>query len=290
MMRMRLCRVVLMSAAFFLPAFAFAAPLKNTLEVSGWLPYWREATSTADVIPHLSVLTAVHPFGYIVTTDGVLSDPMGIADDPWKTLRILAKANHVRVIPTVMWSDSEAMHRILSNSTTRQKLEDDVAALVMREGFDGIDIDFENKYAEDGPYFSLFLKGLYQRMGPKWVYCTIEARTPLDSRYAGAPPQGAGQYANDFTQINKYCDRVQIMAYDQGSIDVKLNESANRPYVPVADINWVEKVMTLAAQSISKRKLVLGIPTYGYEYAVEPLAQGFRYTGCGRLTRRTRWR
>lgn len=277
-MRTRFFLLSIIALLAVLPGAAHAAPLKNTLEVSGWIPYWRTATGTADVLPRISSLTAVHPFGYIVTNEGVVSDPVGLADEPWRSLRAAARTNKVRFIPTVMWSDGASMHRILSAAATRQKLEDDIAALVLREGFDGIDIDFENKYAETKPYFSLFLKGLYQRMGTKWVYCTIESRTPLDSRYEAAPPADAALYANDFVEINKYCDRVQIMAYDQGTIDVKLNAANAGPYAPVADIAWVEKVMTLAAQTISKRKLVLGIPTYGYEYTVTPLAtSGYSY-------------
>lgn len=114
-------------------------------------------------------------------------------------------------------------------------------------------------------------------MGQKWVYCSIEPRTPLTSRYESTPPEGAGVYANDYAEINKYCDRVLIMAYDQGAVDVRLNAAAPGPYIPVADTAWVEKVMQLASQTISKKKLVLGIPTYGYEYAVTPLTEGYRY-------------
>ena len=267
----------LFGAAFLIPTVVDAAPVKATMEVSGWIPYWREVEGTADVIGRLDYVTTIHPFGYTFTEDGILNDAMGIADEPWKTLIAEAKKKKVRVIPTIMSGNGELLHRILSNSKTRIALEDEIAALVKREGFDGIDIDFEAKLAETKPYFSLFLKGLYQRMGNKWVYCTIESRTPLDSRYEGTPPQNAGIYANDFVQINKYCDRVQIMAYDQGSIDVKLN-ALGGPYVPVADAAWVEKVMKLAAKTISKRKLVLGIPTYGYEYGVTPLSvSGYRY-------------
>jgi spore germination protein YaaH len=174
-----------------------------------------------------------------------------------------------------MWGDGATIHKILSNSTTRIALEDEIAALVKREGFDGIDIDFEAKYAETRPYFSLFLKGLYQRMGPKWVYCTLESRTPLDSRYPdGNAPADATDYANDYVEINKYCDRVLIMAYDQGRVDKKLDKTEADPYAPVSDVLWAQKVMQLAAQTISKKKLILGIPTYGYEWLIEPLSGG----------------
>ena len=248
-------------------------------EYSGWLPYWREASSTADAMAHLSQLTEINPFGYIVQPDGTVMDAMGVADEPWKSLIAAAKAKKVRVIPTVMWSDTEAIHRILSDTTARIKLEDDITELAFNEGFDGIDIDFEGKRAEDKNYFSTFLRGLYQRMGKKWVMCTIESRTPLSSRYLGTPPKDAGVYANDFGAINKYCDRVRFMTYDQETIDQKLNAAAlSAPYAPVADVKWVEKAIRLAMQTIPKHKIVIGIATYGYEWEVTPLTQsGYRY-------------
>ena len=266
---------------FFIVFLLFLAPLgaqAATFETGGWIPYWRSATGTQDVLPRLTTLTTVHPFGYTVKNDGTLYDALGIDAEPWTTFINAAKQNKTRVIPSVMWSDGAAMHRILSNTTTRIALEDEIANLVKEKGFDGIDIDFEGKWAETSGYFSTFLKGLYMRMGNKWVYCTIEPRTPISSRYEGTPPTGTGTYANDYMQINKYCDRVQIMAYDQGSVDVKLNAANQGPYVPVADPKWVEKVVNLVAKDIPKRKLILGIPTYGYEYQVTPLSiEGYRY-------------
>lgn len=268
-----------------MPLSTHAATKTVPFEVSGWLPYWRVATSTADVLPRLSSLTAVMPFGYSVKNDGTLFDAYGLGSPTSSTsplalaLVASAKAAKVKVIPTVMWSNGAAIHAILSNKTKRIALEDRIAALAKSQGFDGIGIDFENKYAKTKPYFSLFLQGLYLRMGNKWVYCAIEARTPLSSRYDGVPPADATDYANDFIAINKYCDRVQLMTYDQQTVDVTLNKAANgAPYIPVADSAWVEKVVTLAAKTISKKKLVIGVATYGYEWKVTPLSEsGYRY-------------
>lgn len=254
---------------------AWAGPL----EVGGWIPYWREATGTQDVLPHLNQMTEVSPFVITMKTDGTIFDAGGLDAEPWTSFIAAAQAQHVRVIPTVMWGDGATEQTILSNSTTRVALEDQIANFVMQGGYDGIDIDFEAKEANTENYFSTFLKGLYERMGNKWVYCSIESRMPLVDRYGytTTPPPDATEYANDYTQINKYCDRVEIMAYDQGSIDVLLNGSRAAPYVPVADPAWVENVVSLAAQTIDKNKIILGIPTYGYEYTVTPQAGGFQY-------------
>lgn len=263
-------------AAFALPTFAQAAPF----EYSGWIPYWREEKGVAEVMANLDKLHEINPFGYIVQPDGTLQDAMGIADEPWKSLITAAKQKKIRIIPTVMWCDSDNMHRILSNQKLRIKLEDDITALVKREGFDGIDIDFECKRAEDKNYFSTFLKGLYQRMGNKWVMCTIESRTPLADRYLGTPPADAALYANDFVKIDKYCDRVRFMTYDQQTIDQRLGaaaDAAEQIYAPVADVAWVEKAIKLAAKDIKKSKMVIGVATYGYEWEVTAYADGFTY-------------
>jgi spore germination protein YaaH len=259
----------------------FAATAKKVtppkLEISGWVPYWRSATGTKEALDNLSVFQEINPFGYTVKTNGTLFDAMKVSEEPWASFVATAKAKKIRVVPTVMWSNGTAIHKILSNTKTRIALEDEIVATVKKNGFDGIDIDFEGKLAETKPYFSTFLKGLYMRMGNKWVMCTIEARTPLDSRY-DTIPKGI-EYANDFVAINKYCDRVRFMAYDQGAIDVKLNREANgQPYVPIADTRWVEKTIKEALKTIPAKKISIGVATYGYEYEVVPLSEyGYRY-------------
>ncbi|PIR83909.1 hypothetical protein COU18_00635 [Candidatus Kaiserbacteria bacterium CG10_big_fil_rev_8_21_14_0_10_51_14] len=244
----------------------------TTFEVTGWIPYWRSATGTADVLPHLSALTEVNPFVYTIKSDGTLLDNGKLDEEPWRSFIEEAKRQKVRIIPTVMTSNSELLHEILSNQQKRIALEDRITALVNEKGFDGIDIDFEGKKAEDRDNFSTFLKGLYQRMGKKWVMCTIESRTPLEARYYGTtPPPDATLYANDLKEINKYCDRVRVMAYDQQGIDLHLNAqaaSSSQIYAPVADPAWVEKVINLMAKDIKKSKILIGVPTYGYEYDV----------------------
>lgn len=248
----------------------------GSFEVTGWIPYWRTATGTADVLPNLSKLTEVNPFVYTLKSDGSIVDNGKLTEEPWLSFMAQAKAQNVRVIPSIMSSDRDFLYRILSNTQSRVKLEDDIAALVKANNFDGIDIDFENKSAATKPYFSTFLKGLYQRMGNKFVMCTIESRTPLDARYYGTTiPADAEIYANDFVEINKYCDRVRVMTYDQQGIDQQLAAqaaSSSQLYAPVADPAWVEKVINLMAKDISKSKLLIGVPTYGYEYDVTAYA------------------
>lgn len=250
-------------------------------EISGWIPYWRAATGTIDVLPHLSQLTEVNPFGYSVKNDGSLYDLGKFTEEPWVSFFAKAKAAKVRLIPTVMWSDTNSIDKVLRDPKLRAAHVDGIVAMVENGGFDGVDIDYEGKKAETKPYFSAFLKELYAAMGKKFVMCTIEARTPVDSRYLSTPPKDAMNFANDLVAINKYCDRVRLMTYDQQFVDLKLAKAAgDKIYTPVADPAWITKVVTLMKKDIKLSKLVIGIATYGYDYQAIPNGEGggFSYT------------
>jgi spore germination protein YaaH len=248
-----------------LPVQLFAAT--KPLEISGWIPYWRTATGTVDALAHIDAFTEISPFGYTVKKDGSLYDAMKIASSSIDTLLVAAKAKHIKIIPTVMWSDGDTIEAILKNKASRTAHIKSIVAMVKSNNFDGVDIDYEGKNASTRPYFSAFLKELYYAIGAKpLLVCTIESRTPLADRFDKIP--ATIEYANDLPTINKYCDRVRVMTYDQGRIDLRLNASSTPPYMPVADTRWVEKVIRLMSKNIAKSKISIGVATYGYESEV----------------------
>ncbi len=255
---------------------ASVSPTSSGFEVTGWIPYWRAEKGVADTLPHLDLLTEINPFVYTLKSDGTIVDNSNMQAEPWTTLIAEARKKNVKVIPTIMSGDGATMHALLSNQASRIALEDRIAALVKENNYDGIDIDFEGKKAETKDFFSTFLKGLDQRLGDKWLMCTIETRTPLESRYYGAEiPKDATIFANDLPQINKYCDRVRLMAYDQQGIDRSLAAqaaSSSEVYAPVADPRWVIKVVELMSKDIPRSKMLIGVPTYGYGYDVTAYA------------------
>ncbi|HRH24230.1 MAG TPA: glycosyl hydrolase family 18 protein [Candidatus Paceibacterota bacterium] len=253
----------LIGATALIPTSARAAEL----EVSGWIPYWAVSAGVREAGKHLDELSVIHPFSYSVNTDGKPKDLANMGKSSWQRLIRNAKADGVAVIPTIMWSDTNSIHRILSDEKLRAAHVKAIADLVKKEKYDGIDIDYEGKLAKTRPYYSLFLKELDSALGAKTLSCTIEARTPPESLYTTIP--ATLEYANDFGQINKYCDRVTLMTYDQQRADLKLNSArSGAPYYPIADLEWVKKVVALASKSIDKNKLVIGVATYGREVEV----------------------
>jgi len=276
----KLFATILVSTFALTPGASFAA--ESTLEVSGWVPYWRTAQGTKNASEHISKFTELNPFGYSVKSDGSLNDLSKLDSQNWKDLIDKAQDENVRVVPTIMWSDTNAIHATLSDAAKRKDHVEQIVREIDRRSLDGIDIDYEGKKAETRVFYSAFLKELSTELkkgnSPKWLQCTIEARMPLSARYSGTPPANI-EYANDLPSINRYCDRVRIMTYDQQTADIELNRAHQKElYAPIADAAWVRKVVNYMAQDISKDKIMIGIATYGYIWQAMPKADGSGYT------------
>ncbi len=269
------CAVVLALGAY--PALARADA--SSLEVSGWIPYWAASAGTKDARKHLEEFSVIFPFNYSIKSDGTLSDLGKIKKSTWKKLFTAAKKKDVLIIPTVMSSNTWLIHGILSDKEKREDHIDEIVSMVKKGKYDGVDIDYEGKSAETHDAFALFLKELKKELGKKKVLsCTIEARTPADSLYRTLPTDI--QFANDFKAIAKYCDRVNLMTYDQQRADIKLNDAhKGEPYIPVSDPAWVRKVIELTLKTIPKEKISLGIPTYGHEYEVVVYSDAYQEYG-----------
>lgn len=248
------------------PILALAAS-SNELKVSGWIPYWRDAQGMSDAKKNINKLDTINPFVFIAQPDGTIKDMGKLSDSDWKSSIRYAKQKKVEVIPTVMWSDGVAINAVLSSSTARTAHINAIYDMVKKGGYDGVDIDYESKLSTTIDFYSMFLKELKAKLEKKILTCTVEPRTPPESLYKVVPSNL--EYANDYKAIGEYCDRVEIMAYDQQRADILLDEArSGEPYMPLSDIDWVEKVVQLALKDIPAEKIMLGVPTYGHHYQV----------------------
>ena len=249
------------------PIWAFASS-SSDVEVAGWIPYWRDSQGIIDAKKNIRDIDIIYPFSYVAKEDGTLKDLADMESSEWVKFIKYAHSKHVDVVPTVMWSDGGSIHANLSYPELRKKHIDNIIDMVKEGDYDGVNIDYESKFSTTIDHFSAFLTELKEELGDdKILACTIEARTPPDSLYKTVPSPLL--YANDFKVIAEVCDTVEIMAYDQQRADLKLNDTkSGMPYMPVADVDWVEKVAQLALKDIPKEKIMLGIPTYGHHYEV----------------------
>ena len=252
-------------------------------EVAVWVPWFQARLGAERALEQIRKIDVLHPFVYEVNEHGVIENKVNFSDQHWRRLFAAARRERVQVIPTIAWFDGEAIHATLSDRTRRRAHIEDIMDLVREHRFAGIDIDYEQKQAETIDYFSSFLRELKRALGPRTLVCTIEARTPPESRWREVP--AVMQYANDYEQIHRQCDVIQIMAYDQQRADITLNnERRGVPYMPVADRDWVEKVLQLALEDFDAHKVRLGIPTYGRAWDVTVAPEWYRdYTRVATL-------
>ncbi len=261
-------RILALATLIFalVPSASFAAPLKY----SAWLPFWKKGEGARDFALRMEKFTSISPFSYEVNPNGTLKDSLRIENGSWDGWLDAVKDGGIKVIPTIALLDGDAVHALLSNKARRIKHEDIIAKLVKDNNFDGIDIDYEDKWAKTKDYFNTFIYGLSIRLKPmgKTLTCTVESRMPLADRFKNPPK--TMEYANDYKTLNKYCDEIRIMAYDQQAVDITLNAKKGNGelYMPVADPDWVEKVIKETIKMVPAKKIMLGIPSYGYEYEV----------------------
>ncbi len=261
---------------------AAATPAEKKFFISGWLPYWQKKAGADSLLGNLALFSEINPFAYGVNQDGTLRDTPDIKNAPWPKLEEEAQKEKVAFIPTIIWADAPAMHATFSDS---QKLEKHVSAISMmltQNNFPGVDIDYEGKDVADRELFTVFLETLHQKLAPlgKTMSCTVEARSQ-DNPPSDWTGTRAMSFANDYPALNRLCDSVRIMAYDQvfqvGGGKKIFDDSNETPATPNADIDWVEKVMRYAMRFISSSKLVMGVPTYGWEFSITKTDSGYHY-------------
>ena len=253
------------------------------LFVSGWIPYWAKQKGADSLKNNLSLFSEINPFAFEVDSNGIIQDKMSINSSPWPELRKEAEKNNVSFVPTILWADAKAMHKIFSDKNLLQNHVDSIKIILDKNNFSGVDIDYEGKDVADKDLFSNFLKNLHETLSSegKSVECTIEARTE-DNVPEGWSGTRAMSFANDYSALNEFCDNVKIMAYDEvfqvnGQHQTFEDKSA-MPSAPNADIQWVEKVIQYASKYIAPEKIILGVPTYGWEFKFEKIPTGYSYS------------
>lgn len=246
-------------------------------DVAGWVPWWTEEEGIEEVIDNMHDIDILYPFIYEVEGGGNIVAKVDIDDGAWKKLLRKAQKEHVEVIPTIAWFDGEAIHAVLSDKKARKRFIEDIDDLVDDNNFDGINIDFEQKWSETINYYSRFLRDLEDKLGRDDLSCTVEARMEPDHRWRPDQMPGVIEYANDYRAMNKYCDWVDLMTYDQQRADLYFNDKRKGlPYNPVADIDWVEHVLELALEDFDEDKILLGIPTYGRAFDITVAPEWYR--------------
>ncbi len=151
--------------------------------------------------------------------------------------------------------NSNAIHKMLTNSASRSRAINGIIRTIVENGYQGVNIDFENVPAKDRIYLTAFFRELSAALRPKnlSVTASIPAKT-----YDDKTSSHGGAY--DYQAIAPYLDRVMIMTYDE--------HYSGGTAGPVASYPWVEKVINYTLRYFSNSKIIVGIAAYGYDWSL----------------------
>lgn len=161
-----------------------------------------------------------------------------------------AKQNGYQVWPSISnnsYIDTTA--EIMRDYKLREKLINQIVDYVTKYELDGINIDFENMYAEDKDYFSQFLVELRPRLNEIGAVLSVDVTAPDGGE--------TWSMCYDRNTIGKVADYIIFMGYDQHGVSSTKSGS-------VAGGDWVETNIKkfLGQEGVNPEKLILGIPLY----------------------------
>lgn len=246
------------------------SPLGNTkpgYEVFGFAPHW-----TFDKLDNVDfeTLTTLAYFGVEAKADGNLdTDSKGYetfmsqkATDLFKK----AHKNGTRVVLTLTQMDNDDIKTIMDDPALQESIISQTAEVVKNRGIDGVNIDFEyvgNPGEEYRAKFSAFAKNLTDR-----IHSEIPGSRVTASVYASAVKDPK---IYDIKTLSAGVDGIFMMAYDFAVAGSK-NAIPTAPLYGYKEGKYWYDVSTAVDAFLSQmpsEKLILGVPWYGYNYAVE---------------------
>jgi len=167
-----------------------------------------------------------------------------------------ARTHGIKIVPIVSNGagfQGSVAHALLTDGNRQTNLLDSLQWLVQTYGYAGVNIDFENVPPADRDGFSALMSNIHARLHPLGSLVTAAVPAKTAEKYTGF----GGPF--NYAALAPNLDLAVIMAYDQ--------HYAGSGPGPVADVAWVNDVVSYAKSQIPASKLLLGIPFYGYDWA-----------------------
>jgi spore germination protein len=231
---------------------------RHTLVVAS-MPYWNFQPDTAVVLANHDAVNEASPWIYGLSASGAIVPQYAPGQAPAIAADIARlRAAQLRIVPSIAdvtggnW-DYQAIGRILHNPALLRQHVAAIVALVQRQNYAGIDIDYEQLQAGDRQAFTQFATDLAGALHAHRKILSI-AVFPQTA----APASGDSNAAQDYAALGQVADQIRIMGYN--------DHWANSRPGATAPIGWVRSVLQFATSQIPPSKVVLGIPLFGYDW------------------------
>jgi spore germination protein len=236
-----------------------AATPRPTIVVAS-LPYWNMGPGMSVVLMHRHAVNEVSPWMYGISSDGGIAPGPGVGTPAFARYLDRLRAEGLPIVPTIANVDARGnwsylpVARMLHDPALTGRQVAAIVALVERNSYAGIDIDYENLQARDRQVFTAFVTRLAAALHAKHKILSVALFAKVSD--AGYAPRNVAQ---DYAAIGRVADQVRLMGYDR--------HWSTSPPGPIAPVSWIRAVLRFAKSQIPAQKIILGIPFYGYDWA-----------------------
>jgi spore germination protein YaaH len=242
--------------------------LKLKQKIIGFLPNWRLSDSQ---YTRQDIITEINYFSLNTDTDGNFLEVSGNQEDPgwhgWnsqivKDLIARTQIAGNKFTLTINAAHNKTIENILDNTTIQQTLLDNIQHQIDSRHLDGINLDFEYLGTPD-PKYQTELTNLIQKLRQNNPHLLLSLSI--------MPAASSGKDLFNFSQLAPLVDQFIIMSYDYYSN----NSQTAGPVAPMhgfAQGKYYFDVTTTYenfAKRLPKDKITMGIPYYGWDWAVE---------------------
>lgn len=219
---------------------------------------WHQVTSTSANDTVANVLAETKGINVISPTWFYLNDNNGnIHDIASSSYVSYCHSQGVEVwalVSNIENSDVDSTY-VLTHSSTRQNLVNQIIASAIKYELDGINLDFEALNGENvGDAYIEFVRELSIKCGNNGITLSID-------NYA---PTAYTEFYNRREQAN-FADYVIIMGYDE--------HYAGSNSGSVASLGWVTEAVNNTLDQVPANQVILGMPFYTRIWELEPLSE-----------------
>ena len=234
----------------------------SVCDASQYGPAENQAIESSYLFTNKDLMKEVMPFWFSLKSPTVIRDDYVSGNPSWPmadTVCLMRRAG-LQIIPTMTDGTAKlVLSQYLSNAATRTTLVNTIVDLVVKNNFDGIDLDYEGFAFVDG-------NTSWSKTAPRWVALVKELSVALHAKnkllsvstpYLYDPKEKQkGYFVYAWADIASSIDRLRIMTYDY---------SVAKPG-PMGPLSWTEKTIQYAISIMSASKVYVGLPGYGRDW------------------------
>ena len=234
----------------------------SVCDASQYGPAENQAIESSYLFTNKDLMKEVMPFWFSLKSPTVIRDDYVSGNPSWPmedTVCLMRRAG-LQIIPTMTDGTAKlVLSEYLSNAATRTTIVNTIVDLVVKNNFDGIDLDYEGFAFVDG-------NSTWSKTTPRWVALVKELSVALHTKnkllsvstpYLFDPKEKQkGYFVYAWADIASSIDRLRIMTYDY---------SVDKPG-PMGPLSWTEKTIKYAISIMSASKVYVGLPGYGRDW------------------------